>query len=250
MTKEKPNDKNMHSGHRMRVINSYSQIDLDVLSPHQVLEFILFYVFTRGDVNPLAHRLLDKYGTVQNVLDANPIELQKIYGINERSAQMLTGFTKIFTYYTGSKLSKKFKFKEVSDIYDFCEDLLRFYNQEILYGIALDASFHVTAKRILGKGVANMVALDPHEVIDFINETKAANIILAHNHPGGFCTPTENDLLGTNIVKKIIEYMRCQFIDHIIIGSDGIFSIAQNLKVRTFSNTEDIKEVVQNLKEE
>ena len=60
MAKERPDEKNMHAGHRMRVIESYSRIDLDALSPHQVLEYILFYVFPRGDVNPLAHRLLDK----------------------------------------------------------------------------------------------------------------------------------------------------------------------------------------------
>ena len=237
MAKVKPDEKNMHAGHRMRVIGSYSHIDLDSLSPHQVLEYILFYVFPRGDVNPLAHRLLDHYGTVQNVLEANPNELVKIYGINQRSAQMITGFTKIFNYYTGSKLSKKVRFSVADDIYDFCEDLLRFYSYEVCFLIATDASFHVISRRMLGNGSVNLVAIKPNDIVDFVNETKAANILITHNHPGGFCQPTENDILGTDIVKNLVNFMGAQFIDHVIVGSDGIFSVVQKRKVRAFSDS-------------
>ncbi len=249
MAKEKPDEKNMHAGHRARVLNSYSKIELDALSPHQVMEFILFYVFPRGDVNPLAHRLLDKYGSVQNVLDANPNELAKIYGINQRSAQMITGFTKIFNYYTGSKLSKKYFFASREDIYDYCEDLLRFYTEEVFFIIATDASFHVTSLRLLGKGNNRAVAIDTRKVCDFINETKAANIVLTHSHPGGFAKPTENDISGTEIVKRVVEFMHCNFIDHIIVGADGIFSIEKDKKVRYFSTSENIKEFADKIKD-
>ena len=250
MAKEKPVKKNIHDGHRMRVLRSYSQIEFDVLSPHQVLEFILFYIAPRGDVNPLAHRLLDHYGSVQNVLDANPNELMKVNGIHERSALMLTGLVKIFNYYTGSKLSKKLRFTEPSEIYDYCEDLLRFYTHEVVFAIALDASFHFISKRKIGKGAGTAVALDPHDLVDFVNETKAANIILTHNHPGGDCNPTINDITGTDIVKQIIEYMKAQLVDHVIIGDDGIYSIATKQKIRTFTSSEGVKVLANNLKEE
>lgn len=250
MAKGKPVEKNIHNGHRMRVLRSYSQIEFDVLSPHQVLEFILFYIAPRGDVNPLAHRLLDHYGSVQNVLDANPNELMKVNGIHERSALMLTGLVKIFNYYTGSKLSKKLRFTEPSEIYDYCEDLLRFYTHEVVFAIALDASFHFISKRKIGKGAGTAVALDPHDLVDFVNETKAANIILTHNHPGGDCNPTINDITGTDIVKQIIEYMKAQLVDHVIIGDDGIYSIATKQKIRTFTSSEGVKVLANNLKEE
>lgn len=249
MAKVKEVKKNIHEGHRMRLLRSYSQIEFDVLSPHQVLEFILFYIIPRGDVNPLAHRLLDYYGSVQNVLEANPNELMKIQGMQERSALMLTGIVKIFNYYTGSKLAKKLRFTGPSDIYDFCEDLLRFYTQEVVFAIAMDASFHVITKRKIGNGAGSAVALDPHDLVDFINETKAVNIVITHNHPGGNCKPTENDVAGTEIVKQIVEFMKAQFVDHVIIGDDGIYSIASNQKIRSFTSSEGVKELAENLKE-
>ena len=250
MAKERPDEKNMHAGHRMRVIESYSRIDLDALSPHQVLEYILFYVFPRGDVNPLAHRLLSKYGSVQNVLDANPNELCKVYGINERSAQLICGFTKIFNYYTGSKLARKYFFGKPDYIFDFCEELLRTHHTEVLYAIAVDPSFHVINTRTLGTGNNSVVCLDTHEICNFVNETKASSILLTHNHPGGYCNPTENDIEGTKIVKHVVEYMGCHFIDHVIVGCDGVYSIALDAKTRTFSTNDNIKEFAESIKAE
>ena len=237
MTKEKPNEKNMHAGHRARVLNSYSRIDLDALSPHQVLEFILFYVFPRGDVNPLAHRLLDKFGTVQNVLDATPNDLAKVYGISKHSAQMIAGFSKIFNYYTRTKLAKKFSFKTYDELYDYCEELLRLHSNEVMFAIALDASSRLISKRMLGKGGVDLVSVDTHELCDYINETRAAYILFVHSHPGGYCTPTENDVEGNKILVSVLEYMNAKFVDHLIVGDDGIFSINENRKVRSFSNT-------------
>lgn len=248
MAKVKPDEKNMHAGHRMRVIESYSKIDLEALSPHQVLEYILFYVFPRGDVNPLAHRLLDKYGSVQNVLDANEAELTKIYGINIRSAKLITGFSKIFDYYINGKLSKKLLFKNYNDIYDYCESLLRFYNHEVLFAIGLNASNHVVGKRMLGNGDSNMVVVDTHELINFINESKCVYIILTHSHPGGSCLPSENDVEGDKVIQNVVKYMHVNYIDHLIVGDDGIFSLHGNKKVRQFLERQQVQQVVKKLK--
>lgn len=59
---------NIHRGHRVRLINTVDKCGLDGLSDIQVLEFFLFFVFPRRDVNPLAHRLLDKYKSISGVL--------------------------------------------------------------------------------------------------------------------------------------------------------------------------------------
>lgn len=235
MAKVKPNDKNMHAGHRSRVIESYSRIDLDALSPHQVLEFILFYIFPRGDVNPLAHRLLDKFGTVQNVLNATPTQLCEVYGINKRSAQMLAGFVNIFDFYTASKLSRKRLLATADDVFDYCEELLRLNSNESMFGIALDAGRHVIAVRQIGESGKDLVALDTHEVFDFANMSHAANIIFCHSHPNDSCAPSENDILGNKIIKDIIICMGIGFVDHIIIGDDGIYSMENDKMLKSFT---------------
>ncbi len=243
MAKERPDEKGMHDGHRARVIDSYSRIELSDLAPHQVLEYILFFVFPRGDVNPLAHRLLEKYGTVQNVLDANIHSLKEVYGINERAAKMITGFVRIFDYYMNSKNANKTRVVEWTELYDTCEDLVRFQNREVVYGIALDASFRIINKRRIASGSVASVSTSTNIICDFINETHAAYVCFTHNHPGGSCLPSPADDEQTKVLKDISKIMHAKFIDHLVVGIDGIYSLNNAKKVRSFFSSEDVKEI-------
>ena len=64
-------NKNTHKNHRMRLYDTISQVGLDKTNDFLALEFILTYVIPRKDTNPVAHRLIDKYGSIPNVLEAN-----------------------------------------------------------------------------------------------------------------------------------------------------------------------------------
>ena len=63
----------IHDGHRQRVKDRFCQEGLDHFEEHQVLELLLFYCIPRVDTNPLAHKLLDHFGSLTNVLEA-PVE--------------------------------------------------------------------------------------------------------------------------------------------------------------------------------
>ena len=64
--------KNMsiHDGHRQRLKERFLKEGLDNFDELQVLELLLFYGRARGDVNPLAHTLMDTFGSLQGVLEA------------------------------------------------------------------------------------------------------------------------------------------------------------------------------------
>ena len=69
-------DKSVHSGHRERLLETVHNVGLYGLSKIQVMEFVLCYIFPRGDVNPLAHRLLDKFKNISTVFDASIDDLR------------------------------------------------------------------------------------------------------------------------------------------------------------------------------
>ena len=96
-------EKNIHAGHRSRLLQTVVTAGLENISSVQAMEFILTYIFPRGDVNPIAHRLLDKFGSIGGVLDANVTDLMTINGIGERAAQMLSQLTEVFFLYTTCK---------------------------------------------------------------------------------------------------------------------------------------------------
>ena len=73
----------MHDGHRQRMKRRYLQSSLDSFDDLAILEFLLYYAIPRRDTNPIAHRLLDRYGSLASVLEAPREDLQKVEGIGE-----------------------------------------------------------------------------------------------------------------------------------------------------------------------
>ena len=63
----------IHEGHRDRMKQEFLQGGLAHVSEPRVLELLLFYSRRQGDVNPLAHQLLDTFGSLAGVLDASPM---------------------------------------------------------------------------------------------------------------------------------------------------------------------------------
>lgn len=78
-----------HEGHRARLRRKVRETGLDALAPHEILEFLLYHIVPRQDVNALAHRLLERFGSVEGVLRAELAELVQVQGIGPRSAEFL-----------------------------------------------------------------------------------------------------------------------------------------------------------------
>lgn len=82
--------KYLHAGHRSRMRNRFLREGLGSFADHEVLELLLFYALPRQDVNPMAHALIEKFGSLPEVLDAPPEELCSIRGIGQKVARFLT----------------------------------------------------------------------------------------------------------------------------------------------------------------
>ena len=71
-----------HDGHRQRLKTEFLARP-DSFPDHKLLELLFFYANPRSDTNPLAHELIDRFGSLAGVLDAPPEELCKVKGMGE-----------------------------------------------------------------------------------------------------------------------------------------------------------------------
>lgn len=233
--KKKPIDESrIHEGHRQRLLKTVMEAGFSNVSEVQAMEFILFYIFPRGDVNPLAHRLLHEFGSVANVLEADVNSLKEIKGMGERSACSLKMLGEMFFYYTQNKLSQKIVLKNYQAITDYFDEMLRFCNTEIFVVVALDSSFNLTHKKVLAKGSARDVGISPMSIANFISSSNPAFVLFAHNHPGGSAKASTQDVNSNNSLSNLVEYLGVKFVDHIIVGKDGIYSIKKDEFLRNF----------------
>ena len=80
--------KPLHSGHRSRIRDKFVASEFDNFNDHEIIEMLLFYSIPRVDTNPIAHELLNHFGSLSSVLDST-IESLKDFGLSERSATFL-----------------------------------------------------------------------------------------------------------------------------------------------------------------
>lgn len=237
---KKTDDKGMHDGHRERLLNLAVSAGLNAMSVYQVVELFLTYIYPRGDVNPLAHRLLNEYQDFANILDADPLDLMHIYGINERSAKKISSYKQFFNYYTDSRLSKKKFLSTYGEIIDLIEETVRFRNSENLFIVGLSPSNRLIQKRILSDHASNNVSLAITELSQFLLSSKASKIAIGHCHPYGFASPSKSDDDAFKETKAFCEIYGVEFIDAYIVGMDGVYSHMCEKRVRNFIDVDDV----------
>lgn len=78
-----------HSGHRERKRLQFRQHGIDAFADHEVLELLLYYAIPRRDTNPMAHALMDRFGSLHAVLSAPAEELERVEGMGPGAATLL-----------------------------------------------------------------------------------------------------------------------------------------------------------------
>ena len=140
----------IHKGHRERLKARFLEEGLDNFTDIQVLELLLFYAIPQKDTNPIAHELLDHFGSLSQVLEAPVEELKKVNGIKDNAATLLSLITQISRYYQVDCSQRV----EVLTTLDACGAYLvpRFFGRsnETVFLLCLDAKCKVLSCKEVG----------------------------------------------------------------------------------------------------
>ena len=79
----------LHDGHRQRKRQQFLSHGPQSMADHELLELALFYAIPRRDTNETAHRLLDRFGSLDRVLSAPEQELEQVEGVGQNAAVLL-----------------------------------------------------------------------------------------------------------------------------------------------------------------
>lgn len=220
-----------HADHRKRVREAFRKSDISDIPDTGLLELLLFYSVPRKDTNPIAKSLLDKYGSLRGVLDAPYEELKTAEGIGESSALLLSVLPEIASRYSG-KTGPKSALFEQGEAEKYVMNLFGDSENERFYLICLDTFGRATECSLLGEGSLTKVSIDKKSVVKTAVDSGAESVILAHNHPQGDAAPSENDILLTKELSRLLGEIGIGIADHIIAGKDGCLSLRNTVKFK------------------
>ncbi len=229
--------KNMHDKHRERLLNTIKEVGFEKLNDINALEFVLTLIIPRKDTNPLAHALLDQFGSFSRVLDADYSQLVHVFGLGERSATLLKLFPEIFRRYQIDKLGKNPLINTLGDMISYFKPRLENKLKEEFIVVGLNNKGRVVAEKTVSVGGKNNVAIDNKDLSLFILNKHISSVIFAHNHPGADPRPSKADVETTEALRDFLNLNNVRLEDHIIVGEDSIFS----MKMLEYIEEKDIR---------
>lgn len=220
-------EKEIHIGHRDRMKKRFLEHGLDTFDELHTLELILFYAISRRDVNPLAHRLLDTFGSLAAVLDAPAEELMKVEGVGENTAVFLKLLPQIGRRYEISR-SAKIRLDSSKKAGEYLMPRFLTESGEAVYMVCLDAKCEVLYCGCIGRGSLQETGVDLRKIVELALRYNAGSVILAHNHPSGIALPSGADVETTRRLSEALRVVHVRLADHIIVAADDFVSMADS----------------------
>lgn len=218
----------VHAGHRDRVREKYNAGGLDGFADHEVLELLLFYANKRGDTNPVAHRLMERFGSLSAVFEASYDDLVSVDGIGDSAATLITMVPQLFRRYSADKVDKVKTISGFDDAKAFLVPRFFGLRNERVGIICLDTQGRINNFIFISDGSLKLAQIDIRKVAQLSLQNNADSIIIAHNHPGGFASPSRNDVETTKAFVNALSLINIRVADHIIISDEDAFSMASN----------------------
>ena len=207
----------IHDGHRNRLRKKFKEGNIE---DHELLEVLLFYSIPRINTNEIAHRLLEKFGSVNGVFSASEKALCSVEGIGENSAMLIKVVSKCIERYLARPKVSNERLDTLSKIEKYLASLFYCSTTEKVYVLLFNNSKGVILCRSVGEGNACFSEVEAYKILNLALEYGAASVAIAHNHPNGIPTPSEADIKITNGIKNALEQMRINFLDHFIVVGD------------------------------
>ncbi|MDH4230246.1 MAG: DNA repair protein RadC [Nitrospirota bacterium] len=218
----------LHDGHRDRLRQRARLEGLDAFADHEVLELLLFSVLPRVNTNPVAHRLMYRFGSLSAVLEADARDLATVDGIGARGADFLALVPGLARRYLQDRVQRDNPpLTDPAAVARYLVPLMAGRPEEVVYLLCLDVQCRVAFPALLSSGTVAEAYVHTRHAVEEALRHRATSAILAHNHPSGSPNPSASDIELTRRVARALEAVDIPLLDHVIVAGETTFSFEQ-----------------------
>ena len=214
-----------HSGHRSRVKKEFLSRGLEGWPAHRVLELLLFYAIPQGDVNALAHELIERFGSLSGVLDATVEDLKSVPGVGEHTAVLIKLMPAMGQAYVADRSGRG----TIVHSREEAAHILRPYffgaRNELIYILCTDGKGKLLGVRKVADGTIDAAEINTRRLVEEALSLRAAAIYVAHNHVSNLALPSSMDWITTDRLRELLGGMGIDLLDHLIFADDDFVSL-------------------------
>ena len=214
-------NKAYHGGHRARMRERFLQTGGAAFAEHEILEMLLYHVIPRADTNGTAHALIEAFGSLSGVLEADLDRLLAVEGVGERTAEYISLLGESARRYTVTKLTGE----EKSPCLDTPEKIAEFLyprflgaQRELAFVLLLDNSMRVLDCYPVASGTVSSVPFSVRQIAERAYTKHAAAVVVAHNHPNGVSLPSTEDVNLTHRLRESLEMLEITLVEHFVFS--------------------------------
>lgn len=214
-----------YSGHRQRLRERFKTGGPDALPDYELLELLLFRAIPRRDTKELAKRLIARFGSFAEVINAPEHRLSEVKDVGEAVITELKIVRAAALRLMRGEIIKRPALSSWNQVLDYCRAAMGFETREQFRILFLDKRNQLITDEVQQEGTVDHTPVYVREVVKRALELSATALVLVHNHPSGDPTPSRADI---DMTKQIIEAARPLGItihDHIIVGREGHVSL-------------------------
>lgn len=221
------NEKNYHAGHRQRLKDRFLRNGESAFDDHELLELLLFYAIPQGDTNPLAHRLIEHFGSLSSVFDASVSDLEQVSGVGQHTALLIHMLPQIARRYHIDRSQVGTFLKDTLDYAEWFRPYFFGARNEMVYLLSLNAKGKVLGCDLIDEGDLTTCTLFTRQVAEQAIRRRASAVVLAHCHVVGSIAPSPADHQTTLACRKTLEELSITLVDHLIFCDGEYLSMAQ-----------------------
>ena len=207
--------------HRQRLLESFLN-NPEGMQKYQILELLLTFVIPQKDLRPVAKKLLKKFGSLHAILHAHQDSLVNIGGIGTKTV----GFLKCIAKITNLLLQEEITISKelpmsVEKIAKYAIFSIGHLNYEKVMVFIFDSKKTFIKEYFHSKGTLSYSPMYIRELLVEVLNTRAAFIIMVHNHPSGNTYPSSADIEITKKITNLFNETDICLYDHLIVSSSS-----------------------------
>ena len=197
------------------------------LADAELIALLLRTGFKGTSVLQLSQQMLDQFGGLAGLLQAEPDDLKRIKGLGPAKRAEMSAVLELARRSLAQELMQRPVFDTPARVKDYLRLQIGSRGYEVFVVLFLDAQNRLIRCEEMFRGTLTQTSVYPREVLKRALELGAAAVLLSHNHPSGAAEPSKADEYLTHTLNKALALIDVRVLDHLVVGQSEVVSFAE-----------------------